>query len=248
MYKLSQLQQETTRKAEQQRKLCRDWLVYIMTSSPAKTRTKEDLCAEAMERFRVSKSAFDFGWIWAIEDTGNHHWYDPLPRSRAKKEKMKTQHWAPPPKASRDDLPAEKTIATNTKLATIPTATNTNKLQVYVDFHGLGRSFAVRTVRPNYLAGTRISGQNIPLNVLFGPETSMEKDKSQETQKTNADLRKSQQARHGAIATAEYWERDAAMATKTSGLRDQRLAREADAAAAGDETENPNGQRKAGSK
>jgi hypothetical protein len=91
MYKLSKRQQEASQIAERQRKLCRDWLVYVMTISSAKTRTKDDFCAEAMERFGVSKSAFDFGWIWAIEDTGNHHWYDPLPRSRAKKEKMKDQ-------------------------------------------------------------------------------------------------------------------------------------------------------------
>jgi hypothetical protein len=76
----------------------------------------------------------------------------------------------------------------------------------------------------------------------------MEKDESQKTQKTNSDLRKSQQARHGAIATAEYLERDAAMATKTAGLREQRLAREADAAAASDETKNPKGRRNAGSR
>ena len=39
---------------------------------------------EAVERFAVSKSAFDFAWIWAIEETGNRHWYEPLPRSRRK--------------------------------------------------------------------------------------------------------------------------------------------------------------------
>jgi len=39
---------------------------------------------EAMQRFKVSKSAFDVAWIRAIEKTGNRHWYDPLPRSRRK--------------------------------------------------------------------------------------------------------------------------------------------------------------------
>ncbi len=33
----------------------------------------------------VSKSAFDFAWISAIEKTGNRHWYEPLPRSRRKR-------------------------------------------------------------------------------------------------------------------------------------------------------------------
>ena len=57
-------------------------LPYIMAASSEKTRTKADLRDEAIERFAVSKSAFDFAWIWAIEETGNRHWYEPLPRSR----------------------------------------------------------------------------------------------------------------------------------------------------------------------
>lgn len=47
-----------------------------------KTRTKEDLRAEAIERFKVSKQSFDVAWTWAIEETGNRHWYDPLPKSK----------------------------------------------------------------------------------------------------------------------------------------------------------------------
>jgi hypothetical protein len=43
----------------------------------------------------------------------------------------------------------------------------------------------------------------------------MEKDEGQETHQTNSDARKTQQARQGAIATAEYLERDEALATKT---------------------------------
>jgi hypothetical protein len=70
--------------AEEQRKLCRDWLIYIMSASSERTRTKSELCAEAMQRFKVSKNAFDAAWIRAIEKTGNHHWYDPLPRSKKK--------------------------------------------------------------------------------------------------------------------------------------------------------------------
>jgi hypothetical protein len=55
-----------------------------MAASSEKTRTKADLRDEAIERFAVSKSAFDFAGIWAIEETGNRHWYEPLPRSRRK--------------------------------------------------------------------------------------------------------------------------------------------------------------------
>jgi hypothetical protein len=71
--------------ADTQRKLCLDWLLYIMASSSVKTRTKADLRTEAIERFKVSKNAFDFAWVDAIEKTGNHHWYEPLPRSRKRK-------------------------------------------------------------------------------------------------------------------------------------------------------------------
>ena len=67
--------------AERQRTLCCEWLLYIMKASSERTRTKDDLRAEAIRRFKVSKSAFDFAWIDAIEKSGNHHWYEPLPRS-----------------------------------------------------------------------------------------------------------------------------------------------------------------------
>jgi hypothetical protein len=55
-----------------------------MSASSVRTRTKDDLCAEAIERFKVSKSAFNFAWIDAVERSGNRHWYYPLPRSRQK--------------------------------------------------------------------------------------------------------------------------------------------------------------------
>src|SRR3977135_3032743 len=82
MNKLSPRQQVACDLAERQ--LCRDWLLYIMAASSGKQRTKADLRDETIERFGVSKSTFDFAWIWAIEETGNRHCYDPLPRSRRK--------------------------------------------------------------------------------------------------------------------------------------------------------------------
>jgi hypothetical protein len=66
--------------------LCRDWLLYIMASSSVKTRTKDDLRAEAMKRFKVSKKAFDGAWILAIEKTGNRHW---LSRCRSRKRRQR---------------------------------------------------------------------------------------------------------------------------------------------------------------
>jgi hypothetical protein len=70
MNKLSPRQEAACDAAKAQRRLCRDWLIYIMTASSEKTRTKADLRAEAIARFKVSKSAFNFGWMWAIKDTG----------------------------------------------------------------------------------------------------------------------------------------------------------------------------------
>ena len=55
-----------------------------ISSCTSRPQRKADLRDEAIERFTVSKSAFDFAWIWAIEETGNRHWYEPLPRSRRK--------------------------------------------------------------------------------------------------------------------------------------------------------------------
>ena len=70
-------------KADAERKLCRDWLLGIMRSSPVKTRSKADLRAEAIARFKVSKAAFDAGWDWATMESGNEHWWEPLRRSKA---------------------------------------------------------------------------------------------------------------------------------------------------------------------
>ena len=57
----------------------------IMCASSKRTRTKDDLRAEAIERFRVSKSAFDVTWTWPSKrvaiDTGMNRHHD-LDRSR----------------------------------------------------------------------------------------------------------------------------------------------------------------------
>jgi hypothetical protein len=77
--------QALAEKAEAERQLCRDWLRDIMRRSPEKVQTKAELRAEAVRLFNVSKQSFDFGWIAAIEETGNRHWYEPLPRSKRKR-------------------------------------------------------------------------------------------------------------------------------------------------------------------
>src|SRR4030081_3529138 len=40
-----------------------------ISSCTSRPQRKADLRDEAIERFAVSKSAFDFAWIWAIEET-----------------------------------------------------------------------------------------------------------------------------------------------------------------------------------
>jgi hypothetical protein len=82
MHRLSPRAQASYDKARAERKLCTDWLIALMRASPQKTRTKADLRAEAMARFSVSQSSFDTAWGIAIETTGNHSWYDPLPRGK----------------------------------------------------------------------------------------------------------------------------------------------------------------------
>ena len=69
-------------KAQAERQRCREWLIRIMRASPIKTRSKDDLRAEAMRDLKVSKSCFDDAWIGAIEELGYHDWYEPLRKGR----------------------------------------------------------------------------------------------------------------------------------------------------------------------
>lgn len=69
-------------KAQAERQRCREWLIRIMRASPVKTRSKDELRAEAMRDLNVSKSSFDDAWIGAIEELGYHDWYEPLRRGR----------------------------------------------------------------------------------------------------------------------------------------------------------------------
>ncbi len=69
-------------KAQAERKTCREWLIRIMRASPIRTRSKDDLRAEAMRDLKVSKGSFDDAWIGAIEELGYHDWYEPLRKGR----------------------------------------------------------------------------------------------------------------------------------------------------------------------
>ena len=69
-------------KAQAERKRCQEWLIRIMQASPVKTRSKDDLRAEAMRDLTVSKSSIDYAWVVAIEELGYHDWYEPLRKGR----------------------------------------------------------------------------------------------------------------------------------------------------------------------
>ena len=72
--------QELSEKFTEQWQRCRDWLVPFMQNDQPKFLTKNELRSAAMRELKVSKSAFDFGWMAAIEYTGRHDWYEPLRR------------------------------------------------------------------------------------------------------------------------------------------------------------------------
>jgi hypothetical protein len=69
---------ELSEKFREEWQRSRDWLMPFMQNNQTKFLTKDELRIAAMRELNVSKSAFDFGWMAAIEDTGRHDWYEPL--------------------------------------------------------------------------------------------------------------------------------------------------------------------------
>jgi hypothetical protein len=57
-----------SKKADAQRRCCRDWLLPFMQNNQPKFLTKDELRRAAMREFNVSKLSFDMGWIMAIEE------------------------------------------------------------------------------------------------------------------------------------------------------------------------------------
>ena len=72
--------QELSEKFTEQWQRCRDWLLPFMQNDQPKFLTKDEFRSAAMRELKVSKNAFDFGWMAAIEDTGRHDWCEPLRR------------------------------------------------------------------------------------------------------------------------------------------------------------------------
>jgi hypothetical protein len=77
--------QELSEKFAEQWQQCRDWLLPFMQNDLPKFLTKDELRNAAMGELNVSKNAFDFAWMAAIDDTGRHDWYEPLRSRRALK-------------------------------------------------------------------------------------------------------------------------------------------------------------------
>jgi hypothetical protein len=72
--------QELSEQFTEQWQRCRDWLLPFMQNSQPMFLTKDELRSAAMRELKVSKNAFDFAWMAAIEDAGRHDWYEPLRR------------------------------------------------------------------------------------------------------------------------------------------------------------------------
>jgi hypothetical protein len=72
--------QELSKKANEEQRRCRDWLLNFMRNNQPKFLTKAELREAAMRELKISKNSFDFAWIIAIEETGRHDWHNPLRR------------------------------------------------------------------------------------------------------------------------------------------------------------------------
>jgi hypothetical protein len=72
-------------KARKEQIQVRDWLLGLMSQSPQKPATKDVLREIAIRKFRCSRTSFNGGWDWAIIESGNDHWWEPLPRRKKQK-------------------------------------------------------------------------------------------------------------------------------------------------------------------
>ena len=78
----SRMQQHRDKAADERRR-CLEWLLPFMRDDRPKFLTKSELRVAAIRELGVSKNAFDFAWIEAIETAGRHDWYEPLRGRRA---------------------------------------------------------------------------------------------------------------------------------------------------------------------
>jgi len=71
---------DLSRKAADQRRRCRLWLLQFIGEGKPRYATKSELRDAAIRELGISKSSFNFAWIDVIERTGQTHWYEPLRR------------------------------------------------------------------------------------------------------------------------------------------------------------------------
>ena len=74
--------EDLSRKAADERRRCRLWLLQFIGEGKPRYATKSELRDAAIRELGVSKSSFDFGWIAAIEQTGRQDWYLPIKPKR----------------------------------------------------------------------------------------------------------------------------------------------------------------------
>ena len=75
-------QRQAAELARKQTEVCAEWLRELVGLDQPKMFTKNELRAEAIRRWGVSKGAFDRAWIDVILELGRDDWFEPMRRSR----------------------------------------------------------------------------------------------------------------------------------------------------------------------
>lgn len=75
-------QRQDAELARKQTEVCIAWLRELVRLNQPKMFTKDELRAEAIRRWGVSKGAFDRAWIDVILEFGRDDWFEPMRRTR----------------------------------------------------------------------------------------------------------------------------------------------------------------------
>jgi predicted aminopeptidase len=70
-------------RAREDRQACLDWLLPHMADGKPKAMSKDEYRELARQEFNFATAAFNDAWIWAIEETGRHDWYEGRGRDEA---------------------------------------------------------------------------------------------------------------------------------------------------------------------
>lgn len=80
---MDERQRQASELFRRQAEICAEWLRPIISLDQPKMFTKDELRAEAIRRWGVSKNAFDAAWVWVIEEFKRYDWYEPVRRKRS---------------------------------------------------------------------------------------------------------------------------------------------------------------------